>query len=479
MGWPDFRSFRRRGNERTFEHREPRALSQDEMKRSSKSGERRSAAQMHALAAVRREIVLRDSCGGRKYLREYTQAFRKYDTVLSSEQLHQKIAAADILLIGDYHALPASQRFAANMLEEISADRGVVLCVEAVLSRDQVILNSWWHREIGEQELHRRLRFDRDWGYAWEPFFELLSAARDHADAVYGLDCMPRKDMRRIRSRDRHAAAKISEARSTHPNAAIVVLFGESHMAPEHLPRRIREALPTDSALIVLQNVDSLYWQAVGEGAAAVNIGPNSICVFNSSPLEKYESYRLCLERWNSDDEIDFAPAVYNVIFSLAETLGFRLDCPHNGSQPKYLADSLPEIVNVGELEHKPVGSDALSREVLEGIDQAGCCYLAHTNQLFVREFNMASVAGESARFLRHACRGMKKEEASPIEAILAHFGARLLSPGAPAENQKLDSQGEKIYQGYLEGKIGKAAIRRLFLGNGAETGALVSSLRI
>ena len=58
---------------------------------------------MHALAAVRREIVLRDSCNGRKYLREYTQAFRKYDSVLNSEQLKQRIGAAGILLIGDYH----------------------------------------------------------------------------------------------------------------------------------------------------------------------------------------------------------------------------------------------------------------------------------------------------------------------------------------------------------------------------------------
>jgi hypothetical protein len=449
------------------------------MKRSSKSGERRSAAQMHALAAVRREIVLRDSCGGRKYLREYAQAFRKYDTILSSEQLNQKIAGADILLIGDYHALPASQRFTASLLEQISASRRVVLCVEAVLSRDQVILDSWWRREIGEQELRRRLRFDRDWGYAWEPFLELLSAARDHADAVYGLDCMPRKDMRRIRSRDRHAAAKISEARCTHPNAVILVLFGESHMAPEHLPRRIQEALPTDSVLTVLQNVDSLYWQAVTEGAAAVNIGPDSICIFNSSPLEKYESYRLCLERWNSDEEIDFAPAVYNVIFSLAQTLGFRLDSPHNGSQPKYLADSLPEIINVSELEQKSCGSDALARELLDRIDEAGCCYLARTNQFFVREFNMASVAAESARFLRHACRGTKKEEPSPIEGTLAHFGARLLSPGTPAENQKLDSQGEKIYQGYVEGKIRKAAIRRLFSGNRAEIDAILSAVPI
>ena len=446
------------------------------MKRTSKAGERRSAAQMHALAAVRREIVLRDSCGGRRYLREYTHAFRKYDSVLGSEQVTERIAAADILLIGDYHALAASQRLAASLVEQISVTRRVVLCVEAVLARDQAILDSWWRREISEQELRKRLRFDRDWGYAWEPFFELLFSARDHADAVYGLDCMPREDMRRIRSRDRHAAAKICEARSKHPGTVILVLFGESHMAPEHLPRLIKESLPTDSVLTILQNVDSLYWQAVGENAAAVSTGVDSLCVFNSSPLEKYESYRLCLERWNSDEQTDFAPAVYNVIFSLARTLGFRLDSPQNGTQPKYLADSLPEVVNVGEREHKPWGAGALPREVLEQIED-GCCYLAETNQIFVREFNIPNVAAESARFLRFACRGMKKEESSPIEAALAHFGARLLSPGTPAEEQKLDSQGEKLYQGYVEGRITRARIRRLFLGSSAETAALLSSL--
>jgi hypothetical protein len=348
-----------------------------------------------------------------------------------------------------------------------------------VLSRDQAILDAWWRREINEQELRKRLRFDRDWGYDCEPSLELLSSARDHADAICGLDCMPREDMRRIRSRDRHAAAKISEVRAEHPNAVILVLFGESHLAPEHLPRLVKDLLPTESVLIILQNVDSLYWQAVGENAAAVNTGPDSVCVFNSSPLEKYESYRLCLERWNSDEQTDFAPAVYNVIFSLARTLGFRLDSPHNGTQPRYLTDSLPEIVNMGELEHKPSATVALARDVLERIEKAGCCYVSGTNQIFIREFNMPHVAAESARFLLYACRGINKEDSPQIEAALAHFGARLLSPGTQAEEQKTDRQGETIYQGYVAGRITRAVIRRLFLGNSAEKGAILSALRL
>jgi len=71
---------------------------------------------MHALAAVRREMRKRDSAHGRKYVREFTDAFRNYDSILSPEELDAKVADATTILVGDYHALPASQRFARVLL---------------------------------------------------------------------------------------------------------------------------------------------------------------------------------------------------------------------------------------------------------------------------------------------------------------------------------------------------------------------------
>ncbi len=437
------------------------------MKKSSKSGDRRSAAQMHALAAVRREIIARDGSGGRKYLREYSQSFRHYRAVLSPEQLQEKMSAASILLVGDYHALHASQRYTASLIEQLAAKRRVILAVEAVLSRDQSIVDSWWRREIDAQELRTRLRFDHDWGYAWEPFYDLLVAARDHAEGIYGLDCMPRHDMRRIRSRDHHAATKICEMRQRHPDAVIFVLFGESHMAPEHLPQRLKQTLPQESVITVLQNVDALYWQAVSENASAVEISDDVFCVFNSSPLEKYESYRLCLERWNGEEHVDFAPAVYNLIFSLARTLGFRIDSPRNGTQPKYLADSLPEVVNISE--H---GDERLSGVAAGELEAQGCLYTAESNTFFVREFRMPDIAAESTRFLHQACRGMKPAEsplAVPIESALACFGARLLCPGTTAESHVANSDGDTLYMAYLEGRVTRLAVRRMFLADLAD----------
>jgi len=418
---------------------------------------RRTAAQMHALAAVRDDIGPQETGHGRGYLREFTQHFREYDSILLPGDLQQRLAAASTILIGDYHALPSCQRFAAQLIEPSARDRRVVLGVEAVLARDQRILDAWWRREIAEGELRRRLRFDREWGYPWAPFYELLSTARDHVEGIYALDCMPREDLRRIRSRDRHAAIKIAEIRERHPNAAIFVLFGESHLAPEHLPRAIDELLPEEKTLTILQNVDALYWQAVAQQADAVSIGKNAVCVFNSSPLEKYESYRLCLDGWNAadDDLPDFAPAIYNLIFSLTRSLGFRLNSPRNGTQPRYLSDLLPEVVTLAEYPNR----------LDTKFDEKTCAYLPDANLFVIKEFQMAEAAEECARFLYSACRGMVRlsSAAQPIEDALARFGSRLLCPefGAKDQNAVL---GDFLYQNYLAGKVSIPALRRVFL---------------
>src|SRR6266849_6188562 len=109
---------------------------------------RRSAAQLHALAGVEREIRAQDSHSRRKYLREFSEAFRSYDSLLESQEIHSALHAADIVLIGDYNALPAAQRYAASIIEQrtLAGDRPVVLGVETIFARDQHILAERWRR---------------------------------------------------------------------------------------------------------------------------------------------------------------------------------------------------------------------------------------------------------------------------------------------------------------------------------------------
>ena len=88
---------------------------------------RRSAAQLHALEQVEREIRASDPNGRRKYLQEFSRAFRNYQSVLTPQQLANALSAASTLLVGDYHALPASQRFAGRLVQELSARGPIVL----------------------------------------------------------------------------------------------------------------------------------------------------------------------------------------------------------------------------------------------------------------------------------------------------------------------------------------------------------------
>src|SRR5580698_991176 len=90
---------------------------------------RRSEAQLHALAGVEREIRINDPNGRRKYLQDFNHAFQSYESVIDREQLIADMRGADIVLIGDYHALAAAQRSAATLLEERAqpGDRPVVL----------------------------------------------------------------------------------------------------------------------------------------------------------------------------------------------------------------------------------------------------------------------------------------------------------------------------------------------------------------
>ncbi|HZC22382.1 MAG TPA: hypothetical protein VE866_03520, partial [Candidatus Binatia bacterium] len=73
---------------------------------------RRSAAELQALAGVEREIRVQDSNNRRKYLRDFNQSFRTYESLLDRDQLRECLHPADVVLIGDYHALPSAQRFA-------------------------------------------------------------------------------------------------------------------------------------------------------------------------------------------------------------------------------------------------------------------------------------------------------------------------------------------------------------------------------
>jgi hypothetical protein len=297
-----------------------------------------------------------------------------------------------------------------------------------------------------------------------------------------------------------------------------MVLFGESHLAPGHLPRALHERLPEEKVLTVLQNVDSLYWRAAGERQEqvdAVRVSRDVVCVFNSTPLEKYESYRLHLSRWGrtEDEGPDLAPTIYNLIDSLLRFLDINRYSSHNGTQPKFLVDLMPEVycrasdARLRQLLTRHHASEEETDALVSHVEHRGSVYLPQVNAFYVREFKMMYAAEEATRFLHHACRGLplcngnavnpsaSNFYAQTLEYALGYFGSRVLYPARPAaedgagrellretpesQRKKIECSaqllgymmGNALYEAYLKGRVPRSMLRRLFLTHLEEPG--------
>jgi hypothetical protein len=414
------------------------------------------AAQELALRQVKRQISATDPHARLKYLRDFTEAFVNYRRVLAPTELGQQYRQADVLLVGDYHALAASQAFTADLVAQLSRDkRPLILALEMVFARDQRLLDRWFLGEVHDDDLRTALRYDAEWGYDWSPFAALLQRAKECGVAVFGIDLGPRGRMRRIGARDRHAAQRIAELRKLYPHARVLALFGEAHLAPTHLPGSLRRLRPHDRVLTILQNVDELYWKAAGESldnVQAVQVEDNVLCVFNASPLEKYESYRIYIERWRATpSRPDLAPTFYNLVDALLRSLGLEQYYPAAGNHPSTLLEEYPEVQAHAEaqeferllLEREVVADER--KQLLEKLRQNGCVYVPRRNLLLIERFQMAAAAEEAVRFVQTECRGAGSFQGPWFGSSLEHyfyfdvmeralitFGAKVLLPDFP-----------------------------------------------
>ena len=247
-----------------------------------------------------------------KYIQEFTDEFRHYQAVCDVDEIVENAAGAHLVWIGDYHALGRSREFALHFLQRLhTTKKSIALGVEMVFARRQKTLDRFLAGKMSEAEFLDSIHYEDDWGCDWPSYKALFTAARELGIPIYGIDCHPRRDLRSIRRRDQGVARRVAKLVQEDPGRTIVALFGESHLASTHLPQKVHRLLAKAGLALndisILQNVDELYWRLQEEGvetAEAVRIEPRRYCVFNATPLEKYESFRQYLNECTGDDEL-------------------------------------------------------------------------------------------------------------------------------------------------------------------------------
>src|SRR5438094_6205005 len=126
--------------------------------------------------------------------------------------------------------------------------------------------------------------------------------------------------------------------------------------------------------LFVVQNIDALYWKLQETGfhqARAVRVREGCYCVFNATPIEKYESFRQYLHKCIEEDSC---------------------------GDWTLLAQTLMEIM---------MNFLALDKHA------ASLMSLPEFDSVWAAEFELGNAAEEFARFIHQACRG---ELGNPVE---------------------------------------------------------------
>jgi hypothetical protein len=305
------------------------------------------------------------------------------------------------------------------------------------------------------------VRFHLEWGYSWEHYRAILEVARRHCIPVFCVDCAPRNDLRYIRKRDSSVAAKVADILVRNPDHTVVVAFGESHLADNHLPAKLRAHFPDGGPgkeLTILQNVDDVYWKVAcsgAEDASVVKLSDNVYCVLTATPFEKYEAYRRQLEIWKAHDQddqrLDLTSTVYNLINTIVDFIGvdrYSYCLTRDGACVEFLIDGYPEVYARDEFDlfESLLDSNEFTRaqvrQVLHHTSRQGSCYVPRINSIFVGKFSLVHGAEEAAHFVNFALKRQRYRDyrsrrldgsgafyLSSLEEALGYFGSKLIDP--------------------------------------------------
>src|SRR5215475_8936148 len=249
--------------------------------------------------------------------------------------------------------------------------------------------------------------------------------------------------MRSIGRRDQRTARHIAGIVERDPSRTLVIVFGESHLASKHLPSRVRSILEERSVwrkeLLVLQNVDEIYWKLQKRGVEdvrAVRMKEGQYCVFNATPIEKYESFRQYLHKCvDEDDSGVWTHFVHSLIDLTMEFVDLKRD--------DNIVDSLPRVysqVSPTQFPHLLARFSIppyRARLVSGHFQESGTSYVPELNSIFIHRLQLTAAAEESTRFIHQLCRGDLQNSVdrpaedqffvSVIERALGYFCSKIL----------------------------------------------------
>lgn len=280
------------------------------------------------------------SKGLTKYQRDYEAQFRKAWREAPREQLLKAVTEAPFVFIGDFHALLQSQKAQLRILKALEPKKTRILCLECVEARQQKHLDRFQTGKISEREFLKAIEWKKNWGFPWDHYKPLFRWAIKNKVRIFGVNSKTQdRTAKALIDRDLFSAVKIAEIHQRFPDHQIFTIYGDLHLAQNHLPQKLVKILGPESQrkmLFVFQNSERIYFQMlrkeIEHQVDIVRFSKQHYCLQTVPPWVKWQNYLLYLEEQDDrgfDDESDFTDYVAKYVKIISEDLGVTQGADH------------------------------------------------------------------------------------------------------------------------------------------------------
>ncbi len=392
-----------------------------------------------------RQLVVGASAPFRRYEAEYRRATASFRRKLPISDVHQQLQQSDIVYVGDYHTLKAAQQGYLDLLEAaVASGRRVVLALEFVEGKHQAQVDALIVGKLKARTFLDRIGHPYRGAFdVWPHFEPIFNFAKAHKLEVTAIDRRA-AGSKSLQVRDGYAAKRIAGIARQADRPLVLVLIGQFHVAPDHLPAQVKKALGAvvRQHLVVYQNAEGVYWALAREGRAdstsAVEVRPGELCLVSSSPVVCQQSFLDYVEAELGDAPLEDrgAPAAFRHLAKvIGQLVGVNVDAALEEVQvvtPGSLAagswEALRKRAGFTRSELAAIEKHVLSRE---------SAYVPRAKLAYLASLSLNHAAEEAAHFVRHVCVGPAIDAPRPraeaffarcLEEALGFFGSRLVN---------------------------------------------------
>jgi hypothetical protein len=383
-----------------------------------------------------------------RYRNDYNRDLKDYERISSKAELIRAVMKSHIVYCGDYHTLRQSQRTVIKILREIILyDRPIVLAIEMVHYEDQKVLDEYMKGGMDDQTFLEKIDYRGTWNFDWPNYKQLFDFAKKYKIPVVALNCHIPKHTVSLKKRDRIASQILVKLAESHPNSLIFTLYGDLHIAREHIPlltTKLQKARRSglSRALVIYQNSDNLYWLLASRGLEqqvdVLKISDEQFCVMKCPPWVKLQGYLNWLENRESQqiesgeelDDKEDSYDYYHRLWDMADTIATFLNLKK---------DTLDEfnVFTSGDIEFldflnshlkKRAQRDKFMAEMIRTeMIYNGTCLLAEEGMIYLSTMSINKSAEKIAQFIHSRSSSSNLLMNSRVDRQALYFGRILI----------------------------------------------------